>query len=198
MASKGYAQAKEERTERIGQLREWVGEVFPEGVCEVLEMGCGHGHFLSAYAQAHPGARCLGVDLSGARIRRAERKAQRAGLDGLHFIRAEVGELMEALPERVRFGAFFMLFPDPWPKRRHHRNRMIQEALLGQLASHALPGAYFYFRSDQEDYLEWTRGHIEAHPDWMLDAGMAWPFECESVFQQLTGNAYGSLVARKL
>jgi tRNA (guanine-N7-)-methyltransferase len=160
-----------------------------------LEIGCGHGHFLAAYAQAHPGEYCLGVDLLADRIRRAQKKAQRAGLPNLAFLQAEARLLIEMLPEQVAFRRIFVLFPDPWPKRRHHKHRLLQPGFLKMLAGRAGEGAHLCFRTDYEPYYLDAVEVLRSCADWQL-AGEPWPFEFETVFQS-RAKGYFSCVARR-
>ena len=86
----------------------------------VFEIGCGNGHFLNAYAAAHPDQLCLGVDLRQERIAKALRKRDRAGLRNLHFLRCEAHDFLRELPANAQLLDIYILFPDPWPKKRHH------------------------------------------------------------------------------
>ena len=160
----------------------------------LLEPGCGHGHWLTGYAEAHPEVVCVGLDLLRARVEKAVGKARRLGLDQVHFIKAELGEFLTCLPETVRFERIVFLFPDPWPKKRHFRRRMIQASLLSELAARCDAGACLHFRSDDDSYVEWTREHLAKHPDWNLEPEPNWPFERETVFQQKM-KTYNSLTA---
>mgnify|MGYP001952835829 CR=1 FL=1 len=148
-----------------------------------LEIGCGHGHFLTAYAEAHAQEFCLGVDIIEDRLIRAERKARRAELTNVHFLRADAQMLIETLPETVCLDRIFVLFPDPWPKRKHHKNRLIQSDFLDLLAKKAALGAKLHFRTDYDPYYEKAREVVAAHASWEL-ADATWPFECETVFQE--------------
>jgi len=151
-----------------------------------LELGCGHGHYLTAFAGAHPQAWCAGIDLVGRRIARAQAKAQKRGLtERLVFLKAEAMEFLAALPEGVGLERVFMLFPDPWPKKRHHRRRMVQPELLDALAERMEEGARFYFRSDDAGTCAWAREHLEAHPAFERRAEADWPFEQGSYFQDM-------------
>jgi tRNA (guanine-N7-)-methyltransferase len=139
-----------EREARLGALRAELAELFRgrERECEqggvVLEIGCGHGHFLTAYAAAHPEKFCVGFDIEIDRIERAGRKRRRAELEkNLAFVRAEATEFFAALPAHARFSEVFVLFPDPWPKRRHHKNRMIRPESLSALAARAAKLRFF-------------------------------------------------------
>lgn len=161
----------------------------------VLEIGCGHGHFLEAYAAAHPGLFCLGIDLMSDRIRRGTRKKDRSRLGNLAFLHASAGDLLAALPEHVKLDAIFILFPDPWPKRRHWKNRLIKPEFLDELAAHATAGAPLHFRTDHAPYFEEARAVVAAHPRWNLAADASeWPFEFTTVFQA-RAPSYQSLIA---
>lgn len=148
-----------------------------------LEIGCGHGHFLAAYAQAHPNEHCLGVDIIQERLIRAEKKIRRAELTNAGFMRADARMLLETLPAALRLHRVFILFPDPWPKRRHHKNRLIQPAFLDLLAERATPETRIYFRTDHESYFTAAESTFRNHPKWEL-VEESWPFEFETVFQE--------------
>lgn len=160
----------------------------------VLEIGCGHGHFLAAYARAHPMHFCLGIDYCAERVRRAGRKQERHPLGNLQFMRAEVWEFLDALPAGMRFDAFFVLFPDPWPKRRHRKYRLVSSRFLDRIAACASPAAALFLRTDAVAYIDEAREAIAAHTAWRLDPSAPWPFEQPSVFQA-KAPSYQSLVA---
>ena len=162
------------------------------GAC-VLEIGAGHGHFLTAYAAAHPERTCVGLDIIAERVDRANRKKNRARLGNLHFLHASAEDFLASMPENVRFTDVFVLFPDPWPKRRHHKNRLMQADFLSQIAAKAGQGLRLYFRTDDSDYFAAARAVVMEHPAWqVLDA--PWAFEYETVFQE-RAPGYQSLVA---
>ncbi|RKX36038.1 MAG: SAM-dependent methyltransferase [Verrucomicrobia bacterium] len=159
-----------------------------------LELGCGHGHFLTAYASAHSGEFCLGIDRQGNRITRSLRKQGHAGLPNLRFVRAEVRQFLDCLPEGMRLARIFVLFPDPWPKRRHIKNRMLGPSMLAILAQHAIPEAELFLRTDDFDYLEWVEANLSDSVEWRMHTGRVWPFERETVFQR-KARSYRSLSA---
>jgi tRNA (guanine-N7-)-methyltransferase len=171
-----------------------MDSAFPGDQRIVLEIGCGHGHFLVAYGGEHPEASCLGIDLVSKRIRKACAKRDKRNLGSVHFLKAEIREFMAAWPERLKLERVFILFPDPWPKKRHVKNRIIQSALLDDLARHAVPGTALHFRTDDPGNFDWGRETIEAHQDWRICPETAWPFENPSFFQDLF-KEYQSLTA---
>lgn len=159
-----------------------------------LEIGCGHGHFLTAYASAHPQTFCLGIDIASDRVRRGDRKRDRARLQNLAFLHADAADLLAVLPAAQTIETTFILFPDPWPKKRHHKNRLMQSAFLTALARFCAPHAGLYFRTDHEEYFAEAAAVVARHPDWRVQTTVAWPFEYVTVFQA-RARSFQSLVA---
>jgi tRNA (guanine-N7-)-methyltransferase len=180
----------------LADLKTVLAEALHGKTRPTLEIGCGHGHYLTAYAAAHPEAFCVGIDLLKDRIARAERKRNRARLANLVFIQAEAADLLKALPSGVALANVFILFPDPWPKRRHHKNRIIQPDFLSALAEASAPGAHLYFRTDYGPYFEDAHRTVSSHGRWQLKPTDSWPFELETVFQS-RADTYQSLIARR-
>lgn len=181
--------------QRRTQLRDQLAGILPAAGSFVWEVGCGHGHFLTAYAAAHPDRLCLGIDLIGERIERANRKRERARLPNVHFVQAEARLFLEVLPPDVRIGTVFVLFPDPWPKLRHKKHRILQPDFLQAVARKADPGCRLLFRTDFQPYFESAREALAASPEWEL-AAEPWPFESVTVFQE-RAETFHSLVARR-
>ena len=180
---------------RLAQLRaELPTGLPPSSAAITLEIGCGHGHFLTRYAEVHPERFCLGIDILNDRLERATKKRDRAGLKNLHFHKAEAVELLECLPAGISFAEVFLLFPDPWPKKRHHKNRLVRPDFLSVLAEHMAPGGRFYFRTDHAEYFAAGREVLEQHPRWRIAPVAPWPLEEATVFQ-LKAPEYQSLVA---
>lgn len=180
--------------QRRSALRARLEPILAPGAEFVLEIGCGHGHFLAAYAHTNPDRICIGIDLIGERIARAERKRDRARLANLHFLQADARLFLETLPEGARISTIFILFPDPWPKLRHNKHRIIQPSFLAALAAHAAPGCPLCFRTDFQPYFAAAQAVFAEDAHWRV-APEAWPFEFATVFQQ-RAPSYQSLVAR--
>ena len=181
---------------RQAALREQLRTLLPPGEPITLELGCGHGHYLTAYAEAHPEEVCLGVDLVSKRIEKARAKARKRDLARLFFVKADVREAIAALPPEASLGRVLMLFPDPWPKVRHAKKRMLQPALLDLLASRCPAQTPFYLRTDEPILFQWAQEVIEGHPAWTIDPAAAWSYEADSYFQNLM-TSWQSLVARR-
>jgi tRNA (guanine-N7-)-methyltransferase len=150
-----------------------------------------------AYAAAHPKERCIGIDIASDRITRAVRKRERARLPNLHFVRADADDFLASIPKGARLAAIFILFPDPWPKRRHHKKRVMTPEFLSAAAALAEEGASLFFRTDHEPYFRAAAAATRAHADWKeSDDPAAWPFDEPSVFQK-RAERYFSLVATR-
>jgi tRNA (guanine-N7-)-methyltransferase len=162
----------------------------------VWEVGSGHGHFLAAYAEVHPEKLCIGIDISSDRVVRAKKKRDRAHLRNLHFILADADDFLGAMPEGTLFADIFVLFPDPWPKRRHHKNRVMKPEFLAAVAARAAKGAGLYFRTDHEDYFHEAASLVHAHPAWSESARGTLPFEEPTVFQKRAERHF-TLVAKR-
>lgn len=188
------------RDSRLSGLKTFLANALPTNASAsshlTLEIGCGHGHYLTAYAAAHPASFCIGIDLLKDRIARASRKRDRAKLTNLLFLEAEAREFLDAFPQPAPLADVFILFSDPWPKRRHHKNRILQADFLSVLAAKTSPGARLCFRTDYAPYFADARATVAAHADWTLDQSDPWPFELETVFQSRAAS-YQSLVARR-
>jgi tRNA (guanine-N7-)-methyltransferase len=180
--------------QRREDLKSRVAAIFPTPADFVCEIGSGHGHFLTEYARQHPDQTCIGIDIIGDRVLRANRKKERARLKHLHFLLAEAALFMDALPDHATISLVFILFPDPWPKTRHHKHRILQHAFLDSLSRRMSGGAPLFFRTDYRPYFEDARATLQANVQWeVMDA--PWPFEHETVFQQRAAVHY-SLSAR--
>ncbi len=180
--------------QRRTTLRAELAALFPQTQSVVWEIGSGHGHFLTRYASIFPEKTCVGVDINTQRIGRSRKKATRGGLARCHFVHAEAGEFFHALPEHVTFSEVWVLFPDPWPKKRHHKNRILQAPFLELIASRVGEGGRLYFRTDHAEYFAAAQAIFPELKTWKLEAAGIWPLEHETVFQA-RAPSYQSLVA---
>jgi tRNA (guanine-N7-)-methyltransferase len=117
-----------------------------------VELGSGDGSFLVNYARLHREHNFLGVERLLGRLRKLDRKGLRAGLANLCGVRIESAYFLEYLLPPHSASALHVYFPDPWPKRKHRKNRLIN-ARFTELAQQSLaPGGVVYLRTDDEDY----------------------------------------------
>jgi len=131
-----------------------LSSFFPQPQPLEIELGCGDASFLLSYAAAHPERNFIGVERLGGRIRKLDRKGRRAGLTNLRGVRIESGYFLEYLVPPKSATALHIYFPDPWPKRKHLKNRFINER-FPEIAQRVLQsGGIVYLRTDHADYFE--------------------------------------------
>ena len=129
-------------------------ELFAQPQPTELEIGCGDGGFLLEYAQRHPERNFLGVERLLGRVRKLSKRGQHAGLTNLRLLRIEARYVLDyLLPERA-FSAVHIYFPDPWPKDKHARHRLIQPDFLPRIRRILAPGSVLYLRTDDPPYFE--------------------------------------------
>lgn len=119
-----------------------------------IELGAGDGSFLAQWAAAHPERNFIGVERLLGRIRKLDRKGRRAGLTNLRLIRLEASYLLEYLVPHHSVSALHVYFPDPWPKKRHARHRLIN-ARFPEVARRVLaPDGSIFLRTDDANYFQ--------------------------------------------
>jgi tRNA (guanine-N7-)-methyltransferase len=180
---------------RLAALRAELANILPtSGARLLLEIGCGNGHFLNAYAAAHADQLCVGVDRRLERIVKARRKRDRAGLRNLHFLHCEASDFLRELPDGSQLLDVYLLFPDPWPKKRHHKNRLLKKEFLDELSARAGQGSRLFFRTDYQPYYDEAVVTITAHRSWRLLPPDPFPFEHMTIFQS-RASVFHSLAA---
>jgi len=133
--------------------------LFPREAPLVLDLGCGNGLFLAGLAGLERGWNVLGIEKKGFRVRQARRHA--GDLANARVLHGEVLEVMSSLPTGS-VSRVYLLFSDPWPKRRHAVRRLVQKALVDLLHSRLEAGGTFFFATDSSEYFAWTRGTFAA------------------------------------
>ena len=117
-----------------------------------VELGCGDASFLVEWAQRHLERNFIGVERLLGRISKLDRKGSRAGLKNLRGVRIESSYFLQHLLPANSASAIHIYFPDPWPKKRHHKNRLVNPG-FPTLATVALaPGGTVYLRTDDAPY----------------------------------------------
>lgn len=119
-----------------------------------LELGSGDGSFLEKYATLHPELNFIGVERLLGRLRKLDKKGLKAALTNLRLIRLEAAYLLEFMLPPQSMSAIHVYFPDPWPKRKHRKNRLIN-AQFAVLAARVLkPNCVVWLRTDDLDYFQ--------------------------------------------
>ncbi len=150
-----------------------AGRAFDPPPREVwLEIGFGAGEHLIEQAKANPDIGVIGCEpfLNG--VVAALAGVQREQLVNVRLRRGDVQGLVEAAPDGY-FSRVFLLYPDPWPKRRHHKRRVVGAAMIEALARVMRTGAELRFATDIDDYAGWTLARFLASPHFRWTAARA-------------------------
>ena len=129
-----------------------LAELFPKPQPLEVELGCGDASFLVEYARRCPEKNFIGVERLLGRIQKLDRKGRRAELTNLRGVRIESTYFLRYLLPRRSVDALHIYFPDPWPKKRHHKHRMINETFPAVAAEALTPGGVVYLRTDDAKY----------------------------------------------
>ncbi len=140
-----------------------------------LEIGFGAGEHLAAQAAARPEVGFLGAEVFVNGIASLLSRIEAAGLDNVRIYQGDGRDLLEALPEAA-FARVAVLFPDPWPKARHRRRRIIQPETLDHLARILRDGGELRLATDDPDYLTWMLEKTAARPafEWLARRAADW------------------------
>ncbi len=131
----------------------------------VLEIGFGRAELLLDLAEANPGSRYLGVEVSRKRVEKAARRVARRGLPNLRLVHAPAEYLLERVLPPACTAECWVNFPDPWPKKRHFKRRLFQPPFLVLLARVLQPGAPLHTATDHMGYAEWIADVLGGSPD---------------------------------
>ncbi len=147
-------------------------QAFGRDAPRVLEIGFGMGDALAAMAAAHPERDYLGIDVHEAGIGRLLHMADEAGIENLRVLR---GDAVVVLRERLQgpaLDAVMVFFPDPWPKKRHHKRRLIRPEVVALLADRIRTGGQLHLATDWQAYAEQMLEVIEANGQFRNLAGV--------------------------
>ncbi len=146
-----------------------------------LEIGAGRGDFLAGYCEAHPDVNLLAVERKLNYLKRGITKSRQRDLSNVRFLNVEVQHFVqEYLPDDSLQGAH-IYFPDPWPKKRHLKRRIVQPQFVEQLARKIRLGGALYLRTDHADYFAHMM-QVMGSQNYFVPAPTP-----ESVFQHKTG-----------
>jgi tRNA (guanine-N7-)-methyltransferase len=162
------------RQSLLGKLAWRVGDEpfaqFPNAVRELwLEVGFGAGEHLMTLAEQRPEAGLIGAEPYEMGMAKILTKLEENPLNNVRLYEGDGREIIEALPDSS-LSRFFLLFPDPWPKTRHHKRRFLQMEMLDQLARVLVPGGELRFATDDKSYLPFALERLMAHPAFLWTA----------------------------
>jgi tRNA (guanine-N7-)-methyltransferase len=131
-----------------------LAELFPKPQPLEVELGCGDASFLVEYARRNSERNFIGVERLLGRISKLDKKGRRAELTNLRGVRIESSYFLQFLLPPKSISALHIYFPDPWPKKRHHKNRLINENFPALARAALASGGIIYLRTDDEDYFK--------------------------------------------
>lgn len=141
-----------------------------------LEIGFGAGEHLAAQAHAHSNIAMLGAEVFENGIAKLLAAIERDNLGNIRLFVDDARLLLACLPDRS-LGRAFILYPDPWPKERHKKRRIVSPETLDQLARTLRPGAELRVATDDADYAAWIADALAGRPDFVALACVEgdWP-----------------------
>lgn len=119
-----------------------------------VDLGCGKGRFLVERARTHPDVNFLGIDRMLRRIRKIDNRARRLGYANIRLLRVEGYYAVAYLMPPTTIRTYYIFFPDPWPKRRHHENRLFNPRFVDALHRTLLPGGAVHVATDHAEYFK--------------------------------------------
>ncbi len=138
--------------------------VFGRAAPTILEIGCGMGETTAAIAQAHPHSNYLGIEVHSPGVGSLLKLIEEEQLTNLRVIQHDAVEVVEQMIAPESLAGIHIFFPDPWPKKRHHKRRLIQPPFVRLAASRLMPGGYIHLATDWQDYAEQMLDVLENEP----------------------------------
>ena len=147
-----------------------------------IDLGCGDGSFLIEMAQHYPERNFLGIERLLGRVRGVCKRIQELGLTNVMVLRLESQYTLEYLLAPASVSRLHLLCPDPWPKARHHKRRLVQQEFLHILQKTLSPSGEFLFKTDHPEYYKWVLDQLAefntANPQDSLNRAL-WPDDKE-------------------
>ncbi|HRF05674.1 tRNA (guanosine(46)-N7)-methyltransferase TrmB [Accumulibacter sp.] len=131
-----------------------LDEVFGRAAPQILEIGFGMGETSAAIAARHPEQDYLGIEVHTPGVGSLCKLVAEMGLANQRIIQHDAVEVLREMIAPATLAGIHIFFPDPWPKKRHHKRRLLQPALVSLLASRLRPGGYLHSATDWQDYAE--------------------------------------------
>jgi tRNA (guanine-N7-)-methyltransferase len=141
--------------------------VFGRAAPRVLEIGFGNGDTLVGLASGRPDADFIGVEVHPPGVGHCLLAVEAAGLTNVRVIVGDAVEVLAHMIPPASLDEVLLYFPDPWPKKRHHKRRIVQPAFVARVASRLKPGGVFRLATDWEPYAAWMLEVLDASPDFL-------------------------------
>jgi tRNA (guanine-N7-)-methyltransferase len=141
-----------------------LDRVFGRSAPKILEIGFGMGETTATIAREHPENDYLGVEVHTPGVGSLLKRIAESGLVNLRLVQHDAVEVLEHMIAPASLAGAHIFFPDPWPKKRHHKRRLIQPGFVALLASRLAPGAYLHAATDWQEYAEQILAVFAAAP----------------------------------
>ena len=139
-------------------------QLFGRRAPTILEIGFGMGETTARIAQAHPENNYLGIEVHTPGVGSLLKRIAEDGLANLRLVQHDAVEVLEHMIAPAALAGAHVFFPDPWPKKRHHKRRLIQPGFVALLASRLAPGACLHAATDWQEYAEQILAVFAAEP----------------------------------
>lgn len=140
-----------------------------------LEIGCGKGSFILGEAAANPNVNYLGIEWAGEYYAYAADRIRRRGLPNVRMLRADATEFLQWRCPDAILSVIHLYFSDPWPKRKHHKNRVIQHRFLAEAWRCLVPNGELRVVTDHDELWSWNVEHIERWASQGVARHELWP-----------------------
>ena len=128
-----------------------LDRIFGRGAPKVLEIGFGMGETTALMAQQHPENDYLGIEVHTPGVGGLLKRVSELGLTNVRIVQHDATEVLRDMIAPAALDAVHVFFPDPWPKKRHHKRRLLQSEFVSLLAERMKPGAYLHVATDWQD-----------------------------------------------
>jgi tRNA (guanine-N7-)-methyltransferase len=142
-----------------------LSAVFGRRAKIILEIGCGMGETTAAIAAAHPKTDFLGIEVHTPGVGSLLKLIDEGGLGNLRVIQHDAVEVLREMIAPASLDGAHIFFPDPWPKKRHHKRRLVQTDFIALLASRLKPGGCVHLATDWEEYAGQMLEVLSAEPE---------------------------------
>ncbi len=139
-------------------------EIFGRAAPFVLEIGSGMGETTAAIAGAQPDTDFLAVEVHGPGVGSLLNRVEARQLANLRVVRHDAVEVLEHMIADASLAGLHLFFPDPWPKKRHHKRRLVQAGFVALAARKLAPGGYLHVATDWQEYADQILGVMSAEP----------------------------------
>lgn len=141
-----------------------LNQLFGREAPKILEIGFGMGESTASIAHSHLEQDFLGIEVHTPGVGSLLRQIQELGLNNLRLIQHDAVEVLKHMIADASLDGVHIFFPDPWPKKRHHKRRLIQTNFVALLVGKLKPGGYLHMATDWQEYAEWAMEILQVEP----------------------------------